>query len=229
MSLDSFQQKINYKFKNLDFLKIALTHSSYMNESKNHSICNERQEFLGDAVLQIIVSDYIFNHLDVPEGELTKIRASLVCENALFSFSKKIDLGDELFLGHGEECNGGRTRASLNADAFEALIAGIYLDGGIEEAKKFVLPFIKDLAKNATGNDLHDYKTQLQEIIQQNPEEKLTYVLTNESGPDHKKMFTVEVRLNSNVIGKGTANSKKNAEQLAAKEALKLMGKGEKN
>lgn len=215
---------IGYTFKNDEYLKIALTHSSYANESRSAMPNNERQEFLGDAVLSIIVADHIFRHLKVPEGELTKIRASLVCESALAVFAKKIRLGDFLLLGRGEEHNGGRTRPSILADAFEALIAAIYLDGGMEAARDFVLPFVAETANHAEGKDLHDYKTQLQEIIQKNPEEKVTYVLVGESGPDHAKSFSVEVHLNSNVIGRGTGRSKKTAEQQAACEALKLMG-----
>lgn len=218
------QNIIGYKFKNDSYLKIALTHSSFANESKEEMANNERQEFLGDAVLSIIVSDYIFRHLKVQEGELTKIRASLVCESALAVFANKIELGRFMQLGKGEEHNGGRNRPSILADAFEALIAAIYLDGGIEAARSFVLPFIAESVPHAAGTDLHDYKTQLQEIIQKNPEEKISYVLVGESGPDHDKRFVVEVHLNSNVIGKGEGKSKKAAEQKAACEALKLMG-----
>lgn len=222
--MHAIERRIGYNFKNSKYLRIALTHSSYANENKEAGSHNERQEFLGDAVLSIVVSDYIFRHLNVPEGELTKIRASLVCEGALAGFAKQIDLGNSLYLGHGEEHNGGRTRPSILADAFEALIAAIYLDGGIEEARKFVLPFIMKQAEHASGTDLHDYKTQLQEIVQKNPEERVRYVLVGEEGPDHDKRFTVEVHLNSNVIGRGTGRSKKLAEQQAAREALLLMG-----
>lgn len=218
------QKTINYTFKDQMLLNTALTHSSYKNEQKNITHDNERLEFLGDAVLSIIVADYIFKHKKVAEGELTKIRASLVCETALAQFAEQINLGSYLLLGKGEEHNGGRERPSIVSDAFEALIAAIYLDGGMEEASKFVLPFITDLVENATGADLHDYKTQLQEIIQQNPEEKVVYHLISETGPDHDKEFVVHVLLNSNVIGKGTGKSKKGAEQAAAKEALMLMG-----
>jgi len=218
------ERTIGYAFRDDSYLKTALTHSSYANENKGLGPHNERQEFLGDAVLSIIVSDYLFRHLTVPEGELTKIRASLVCETALAGFAGQIGLGEALYLGHGEEHNGGRTRPSILADAFEALIAAIYLDGGMEEAKRFVLPFVTELAAHATGADLHDYKTQLQEVVQQNPEERVQYVLVGEEGPDHDKRFFVEVHLNSNVIGRGVGRSKKAAEQQAAREALELMG-----
>lgn len=218
------QKKIGYTFQNTAYLAIALTHSSYANENRSAPPNNERQEFLGDAVLSIIVADYIFRHRKVPEGELTKIRASLVCENALAVFANQISLGSYLMLGKGEEHNGGRTRPSILADAFEALIAAIYLDGGMGAATAFVLPFIEDTVETAAGTDLHDYKTQLQEVIQKNPEERVNYVLVDEQGPDHDKRFSVEVHLNSNVIGRGTGKSKKLAEQAAAKEALSLMG-----
>ncbi len=224
MSTKNLQRTINYTFKDQMLLNTALTHSSYKNEQKNVANDNERLEFLGDAVLSIIVADYIFKHKKVAEGELTKIRASLVCETALAQFAEKINLGSYLLLGKGEEHNGGRERPSIVSDAFEALIAAIYLDGGMDEASRFVLPFITDLVENATGADLHDYKTQLQEIIQQNPEEKVVYHLISETGPDHDKEFVVHVLLNSNVIGKGAGKSKKGAEQAAAKEALMLMG-----
>ena len=186
---------------------------------------HERQEFLGDAVLSIIVSDYLFNNYTVPEGDLTKLRAALVCERSLDVMANKIGLGDYLRLGHGEEMTGGRTRPSIIADAFEALIAAIYLDSGIESAREFVLPFVIEMLEHEDSLSFKDYKTILQEIIQQNPEEKLVYKLVGEKGPDHDKRFVVEVLLNSNVIGKGQGRSKKTAEQMAAKEALELMGR----
>ena len=223
-SFDEFEKKIGYTFKNKKILLEALAHSSYANETR---ICdsNERLEFLGDSVLSIMVSEYLFTHFKhLPEGELTKIRASLVCEKALFEFSKKIELGKYILLGKGEENSGGRTRPSIVSDAFEAVIAAIYTDGGFDEAKNYVLGFIpKNLDKNS-GKALHDYKTLLQEIIQKNPEEKVEYVLIGQSGPDHDRRFEVEVCMNSNVIGKGSGKSKKQAEQAAAKEALELMG-----
>ncbi len=219
------EERIGYHFKDENYLTIALTHSSYANEIKKGSVCNERQEFLGDAVLSIVVSDYIYrNYAHLPEGELTKIRASLVCEASLCQFAQKICLGDALLLGRGEELMGGRKRPSILADAFEALIAAVYLDGGMEPARRFVLPFVQPYLDSHGSGGFQDYKTLLQEIVQKNPEEKVSYVLVEESGPDHDKRFTVEVHLNSNVIGRGVGKSKKNAEQMAAKEALELMG-----
>ena len=224
-SIQQLQQVIHYQFHNITFLEVALTHSSYANEMRHQVRYNERQEFLGDAVLSIIVSDYLFNNYTVPEGDLTKLRAALVCERSLDVMANKIGLGDYLRLGHGEEMTGGRTRPSIIAEAFEALIAAIYLDSGIESAREFVLPFVIEMLEHEDSLSFKDYKTILQEIIQQNPEEKLVYKLVGEKGPDHDKRFVVEVLLNSNVIGKGQGRSKKTAEQMAAKEALELMGR----
>lgn len=224
--MNTLQEKLNYKFKNEDLLINALTHSSYANEVRNGVSSNERLEFLGDSVLSIIVSEYIYKKFgDLPEGELTKIRASLVCEKSLCQFSREMELGQYLRLGKGEEKGGGRERDSILADAFEAVLAAMYLDGGFEVAKKHVLRFIKDeLYNHNEAEAFKDYKTALQEIIQRNPEESVTYILTNETGPDHDKVFEVEVRLNSNTIGRGKGKNKKQAEQFAAREALQLMG-----
>ena len=218
------QEKIGYHFRKIKYLTIALTHSSYANEGKKEDPCNERQEFLGDAVLSIIVSDYLFRHYShLPEGELTKLRAALVCEKALCRYALSLGLGDFLLLGKGEEATGGRQRPSILADAFEAILAAIYLDGGYEKAEQFVLQFVVPQLAHE-GEEIRDYKTQLQEVIQQNREERIRYVLISESGPDHDKKFCVEVHMNSNVIGRGQGHSKKEAEQMAAKEALELMG-----
>ena len=224
--MTDLQNKIGYQFKNPALLNEALTHSSYANEHKSQHIkYNERLEFLGDSVLSIVVSDYIYKNCpELPEGELTKLRASLVCEKSLYEFAKKIDLGKYLILSKGERNNGGDDRPSILSDAFEALIAAIYIDGGIEPASKHILNFVIPAIKNSKKKKINDYKTTLQEIIQKNPGEKLEYVLVKESGPDHNKHFVVEVHLNSNVIGKGGGRSKKEAEQQAAREALELMG-----
>lgn len=223
--LEEFENIIGYKFKNRDLLFEALSHSSFANESKHRYNSNERLEFLGDSVLSIVVSDYIFErYTDIPEGELTKTRATLVCEKALHHFGGQINLGSFIMLGKGEELAGGRERPSIIADAFEAVIAAIYLDGGMEPAKKHILRFLPEDVRGAVAKAYDDYKTILQEIIQKNPEEHVEYRLARESGPDHNKLFTVQVMLNSNVIGEGSAHSKKSAEQLAAQEALRLMG-----
>ena len=221
----TLEERIGYQFKNKKYLRRALTHSSYSNESKEKPESNERMEFLGDAVLSLVVSNYIFHRFHLDEGDLTKIRASMVCEKSLFRFAQEVGLGEELLLGRGEEQMGGRTRPSIVSDAFEALIAAIFLDGGLEPAGKFVLRFVREELDTGERSAFVDYKTMLQEIIQKNPEEKVSYVLVGETGPDHDKHFVVEVRLNSNVIGRGESRSKKGAEQLAAKEALELMGR----
>lgn len=220
----TLEQRIGYQFKNGKYLRRALTHSSYSNESREKPESNERMEFLGDAVLSLVVSNYIFHRFHLDEGDLTKIRASMVCEKSLFRFAQEVGLGEELYLGRGEEQMGGRTRPSIVSDAFEALIAAIFLDGGLEPAGKFVLRFVREELETGERSAFVDYKTMLQEIVQKNPEERVNYVLVEENGPDHDKHFVVEVRLNSNVIGRGESRSKKGAEQLAAKEALELMG-----
>ena len=222
--MSELENRIHYTFKNKKLLHEALSHSSYANEGKR-TRSNERLEFLGDSVLSIIVAKHLFTHYThLPEGELTKLRASLVCEKSLHEFACDFGLGEFLLLGKGEELTGGRERPSIIADAFEALLAAIYLDGGMEQARKFVLQFITEHLNPKQAKGLNDYKTTLQEIIQQNKEEKIEYVPIEETGPDHDKTFVVEVHLNSNVIGTGRGKSKKQAEQFAAKEALELMG-----
>lgn len=223
--MKALETNLRYSFKNKALLTNALTHSSYANEVRNGTTSNERLEFLGDSVLSIIVADYLYHKFNnMPEGELTKLRASLVCEKSLCAFSRELGIGEFLLLGKGEEKGGGRERDSILADAFEAVLAAMYLDGGMEIAKEHVLRFVLPELSHTNDDVFKDYKTALQEIIQRNPEENVTYILTGESGPDHNKCFEVEVRLNSNVIGKGTGKSKKAAEQAAAKEALTLMG-----
>lgn len=227
------EEKIGYTFKNKEILTEALTHSSYSNEmkSKGEKVAfNERLEFLGDSVLSIVVSSFIFEkYRNKQEGDLTKIRAAVVCEKALSKFAGEIGLGDYMFLGHGEIMNNGRRRPSITADAFEALLAAIYLDDGekFESVERFLLPFIsKEIDYISETGVFIDYKTALQQIVQQASGEILEYVLVGETGPDHNKQFMVEARLNSNVIGKGCAKTKRAAEQQAAHEALILFGEG---
>lgn len=221
------EEALGYEFKNKKLLDAALIHSSYANEKRIKTIhSNERLEFLGDSVLNMITAAYLFKECpDLPEGELTKIRAAAVCEQSLYEFALTISIGDFLLMGHGEEINGGRQRPSIMADATEAVIGASYLDGGVKAAEKIVLKVVKTRAKAAMeGKAFKDYKTALQEIVQQNPGEELHYVLASETGPDHNKKFEVEVCLNSNIIGRGEGRSKKEAEQMAAKKALELMG-----
>ncbi len=214
------EEIIGYHFSDPQLLLTALTHTSFANESREPIQHNERLEFLGDSVLQIVSADYLFHaYADRPEGDLTRIRASLVSEDALFQFAQEIQLGEYLRLGKGEERCGGRNRPSVVSDAFEALIAAQYLDGGMAAAKAFILPFITE-GKYAEA----DYKTKLQEVVQANPEEKLSYVVESENGPDHDKHYVVAVHLNSNCVARGEGRSKKTAEQHAAREALRLMG-----
>ncbi len=223
--MERLQETIGYYFGDEGLLAHALTHSSYAHETKDPQGCNERLEFLGDSVLSVVVSEYLFQHYpELPEGELTRIRAASVCEKALFGFAKTIHLGDSLRLSRGEQRTGGRNRPSILADAFEALIAAIYLDGGMEPAKAFILKYVVPTLDNHRRAAFKDYKTLLQEVIQQNPEDRLTYLLVGESGPDHDKQFKYEVHINSNPVGTGVGRSKKEAEQAAAKEALRLMG-----
>lgn len=222
----SLEKKLDYKFNNITLLKNALVHSSYANEMRGDVHSNERLEFLGDSVLSIIVAEHIYNkYPNMPEGELTKLRASLVCEKSLCFFAREIGIGDYLLLGKGEDKNGGRERDSILADAFEAVLAAIYIDGGISAAKKHIFnTVLRDLEHHGDDDSFKDYKTLLQEIIQRNPEESVSYILVDEQGPDHDKVFTVAVYLNSNEIGQGVGKSKKQAEQMAACQALKLMG-----
>ena len=223
-NLKEFEPIIGYTFKDIGYLERAMTHSSFSGGKNKGS--NERLEFLGDSVLQLTVSQYLFTNMETePEGGLTKLRASIVCENSLYSFAKKIGLGRYILLGKGEEMTGGRDRRSILADAFEALIAAIFLDGGMEEAQRFILRFVPSIEAIKSGKvKLGDYKTILQEIIQQNPEEHIAYEVTEEEGEAHHKVFTANVLLNGQKIGSGKGMSKKEAEQAAAKEAIGLMG-----
>lgn len=219
--LEQLQNNLGYKFKDISLLRTALTHSSHANEKNDGTVCNERLEFLGDSILGFVSAKYFYENFDCPEGELTKHRAAKVCENALCTFARELQIGPALLLGKGEIRMGGNDRPSILADAFEAVLAAVYLDGGLEEAAKIVLRFIP---RHDVLEQVKDYKTILQEVVQRNREEHVEYVLTDSSGPDHAKTFTVEVHLNSNVIGTGMGKSKKLAEQQAAKEALALMG-----
>ena len=215
------EKSIGYEFNDIANLKTALTHSSYANEVKAKKLtCNERFEFLGDAVLELSVSDYLFNkYKDYPEGKLTKTRASIVCESTLFACAEKINLGDYLLLGKGEERTGGRKRPSVVSDAMEALIGAIYLDSGIENAFKFIDTFI---LKHIDELELFfDCKTSLQEIVQGNFDEELRYVLVKEEGPDHDKLFVTDVLIGNECLGTGHGRTKKASEQDAAYKALK--------
>ena len=229
-NISLLEEKIGYVFKDKKLLTTALTHSSYANEVKakgENIMHNERLEFLGDSVLSLVASVYLFKgNRHLFEGDLTKIRAGIVCENALYEYALDIELGDYLYLGHGENASGGRERKSILSDAFEALLCAIYLDGGLASARKFVLPYLTAAAeKLIREGGGEDYKTLLQKFIQQNKGDILEYALKDEQGPSHNKTFTYNVLLNNNIIGTGSGSSKRDAEQAAAREALILFGK----
>ena len=220
-NISLFEENINYEFTNKEYILEALTDSSYSNENKNYPF-NERLEFLGDSVLSIVISDYLFKkETKLPEGELTKIRANIVCEESLSEVSKNIHLGKYMLLGKGEEATGGRERISILADALEAVIAAIYLDGGIKCAREFILTNMEKIINDSIkGKIFRDYKTCLQEVLQSNGENNIWYKLIEEKGPDHNKRFVMEVGINDTVLGVGEGKSKKDAEQVAAKCAL---------
>ena len=222
--IKDLETAIGYRFRNIQLLQNALAHSSYANERWHNSLLsNERLEFLGDSVLGMLVADYLYrNFPDRPEGELTRMRADMVCEKTLAAVANRIGLGEHLLLGHGEEQGGGRSRDSILADAVEAVIAACFLDGGIAAALNFVQQFI---LVEVPVTRLHntDYKTALQELVQQKKNQVLSYALVGQSGPDHDKRFDVEVSLNGTVVGQGSGRSKKRAEQDAARAAMEKL------
>lgn len=225
-ALQKLQDKIGYQFQDIALLKQALTHSSFANEQKINKLENyERLEFLGDAVLELVSSEFLFHeNKDMPEGQLTKLRASMVCEPSLAYCAKDIGLGKYILLGKGEEATGGRNRDSIISDVMEAVIGAVFLDGGIEYAKKFIFQFILSDLENKIL--FMDSKTLLQEEVQKDNTAQLRYELVKETGPDHDKQFQVEAYLDNKVIGTGVGKTKKAAEQQAAYEALiKLKGK----
>ena len=222
--LSELEDRLQYRFHDISLLATALTHSSWANE--HNTVHNERLEFLGDAVLELNVSHEIYKRFPQErEGGMTRLRSRLVSEGKLAELARSLKLGDMLFMGRGEEAQGGRERAALIADAMEAVLGAVYLDGGHKEASALIHRLYADRWP-APGTDRRskDYKTRLQEIVQQNPEERLSYVVESESGPDHDKHFVVAVRFNSDRVARGEGRSKKAAEQHAAKEALKLLG-----
>ena len=226
--MQELERKLNYTFRDPALLGEALSHSSYANEHRAaHLNSNERLEFLGDSVLGFVTAEFLFvQHPDLPEGDLTRIRAALVCEQSLYEVARKLGLGQYLKLGRGEEAGGGRERPSIVADAVEAVLAAVYLDGGIGSARKIVQKYI--LSREVAGlTKPHDYKTALQELVQRESGQVLQYRLTGEEGPDHDKRFFMEVTLNGTPIGSGTGRSKKEAEQMAAHAAIQDLEKQE--
>ena len=224
--IKDLEAALDYKFRNITLLQNALTHSSYANERWHNSLLsNERLEFLGDSILGMVVAEYLYRQFsDRPEGDLTRMRADMVCETSLAAIANRLHLGEHLLLGHGEERFGGRKRASILADAVESVIAASFLDGGMEAARGIIERFV---LCNVPATKLQnvDYKTSLQELVQQKKNQTLCYRLVGESGPDHDKVFTAQVLLNDQVIGEGIGSSKKRAEQDAARAALEKLKK----
>lgn len=223
--MTTLEEKLGYTFQDSSLLENALTHSSRANESRGKLHSNERLEFLGDSILGMVVADHLYrNHPDLPEGDLTRTRAALVCEESLVEAARELGLGEYLRLGKGESAGGGRERPSIQADAVEAVLAAIYLDGGIGSARKFIQKYI--LSREVAGlTKPRDHKTALQELVQRESGQVLQYRLTGEEGPDHNKRFFVEVTLNGQAVGSGSGRSKKEAEQMAAAAAIEALSK----
>lgn len=226
--MKELEEAIGYRFRGISLLRSAVTHSSYANERwHNGLLSNERLEFLGDSILGMLVAEFLYrNFPDRPEGELTRMRADMVCEKTLAAAAGRIGLGRYLLLGHGEEQGGGRSRASILADAMESVIAACFLDGGMEAARGVVEKLILVEVPRSKLHNI-DYKTQLQELVQQKKNQNLTYTLVGQSGPDHDKRFDVDVSLNGTVVGSGSGSSKKRAEQMAAHNAMEKLFPGQ--
>ena len=224
--MEALEEKLGYRFTNRAFLENALTHSSYANEHRAAGVpSNERLEFLGDSILGLVVADHLYRtRPDLPEGDLTRIRAALVCEGSLVQVAQALDLGSYLKLGKGEDHGGGRARPSIQADAVEAMLAAVYLDGGIGQVRKLIHRLVLDQEQEKTAAG-RDYKTALQELVQRESGQVLQYRLTGQEGPDHDKRFFVEVDLNGAPLGAGTGRSKKEAEQMAAHAAIQALKK----
>lgn len=223
--MDRLEEKLGYKFNNRELLRTALTHSSYANEKHSGNTQSyERLEFLGDSILGLVTAEFLYAHEpQLPEGRMTRLRAELVCEASLHKTALKLDIGRCMRLGRGEEHTGGRQRPSILADMVEAIIAAMYLDCGMEQSRKFIL---ENILKDAEISDTHrsaDYKTELQELVQRKSNQHISYELTGESGPDHNKTFTFTVSINGEVSGEGSGRTKKEAEQMAAKQALERL------
>lgn len=221
--MEELEEEIGYKFKNPKLLKTALTHTSYAYEKNVQS--NEKLEYLGDSILEFISSEYLYNNYPkLKEGEMTKVRATVVCESSLYKIAQRYNFGEKLYLGKSEIMSGGRNRPAILADSVEAVIAAIYLDGGIDKTKKFIIENLKEEIKIASENvGQKDYKTVLQEKLQIKGEVVIDYIIVKEKGPDHNKEFEAEVRCNSNPLARGKGRTKKQAEMQAAKQALENM------
>ena len=223
MELEVLQKELGYEFKNIKLLKKALTHTSYAYENKVES--NEKLEFLGDSILEFVSSEYLYeNYTKLKEGEMTKVRATVVCEKSLYKVAKMHNFSDFLYLGKSEKLSGGKTRPAILADSVEAIIAAMFLDGGLEPVKKFIIENLKDDIESATKHvGIKDYKTVLQEKLQEHGEVLIQYNIINEKGPDHDKSFDSEVKCNGKVLATGSGKSKKQAEMQAARKALEKL------
>ena len=224
--MQELERKLNYAFRNPALLQEALNHSSYANEHRAaHLHSNERLEFLGDSVLGFVTAEFLFQrHPEAPEGDLTRIRAALVCEQSLYEVAQRLGLGQYLKLGRGEEAGGGRERTSILADAVEAVFAAVYLDGGMDAARALIHRCLLDAQRESVVEERRrDYKTALQELVQRQVDQTLTYRMVDEQGPDHAKTFRAEVLLNGEAIGSGSGHSKKEAEQAAARAAMEAL------
>ena len=224
--MEALEKKLDYRFRDSMLLNTALTHSSYANE--HHCASNERLEFVGDSVLGMVTAAYLYQRFpELPEGKMTRLRAELVCEQSLYEVAEKLGLGQQLLLGRGEESSGGRSRPSILADCVEAVIAAVFLDGGMEPARQLIDRFILSKLDRESDTLVRDWKTELQELVQQKPGRALSYSMIGESGPDHMKRFIAAVQCDGTVIGTGEGKTKKEAEQMAARTAmLKLTGNG---
>ena len=221
--MEDLERKLQYSFRNRELLNEALNHSSYANEHRGGLGSNERLEFLGDSVLGFVAAEFLFKRYgSLPEGDLTRMRAALVCEQSLYEVARELELGGYLKLGRGEEAGGGRERQSILADAVEAVFAAVYLDGGVQAVRELIVRVL--LSQAAGSQERRDYKTTLQEVVQRRSGQVLTYHMLAQSGPDHNKKFLFEVRLNDESVGRGEGRSKKEAEQAAARDALEKMG-----
>ncbi len=221
--MKELEENLGYHFQDPELLEHAMTHSSYANEHRASGVTsNERLEFLGDSVLGMVVAEYLFRkHPDMPEGELTRTRAALVCEESLYEVARTLGLGHYLRLGRGEDAGGGRDRPSILADATEATLAAVYLDGGLDAVRRIIQDFI--LNKEQEKSVDRDYKTSLQELVQRNPGQSVSYRLVNELGPDHARIFVMEASVDGEVVGRGRGRTKKEAEQLSARAALEKL------
>lgn len=223
--MQELEKRLSYSFKNKELLLTALTHSSYANEKHaDKRMSYERLEFLGDSILGFVTAEFLYNHEPkLPEGQMTRLRAELVCESSLHKIAVDLKLGDYMFLGKGEERTGGRERASIMADMIEAIIAAMYLDCGIEPCRSFIMDRILKDAQISVNHPSQDYKTMLQELVQKKSNQRISYEMIDQSGPDHNKVFTFRVCINGEPVGEGSGRSKKEAEQMAAGKALEAL------